>query len=70
MDRKNRRTNGEPDTAQLVEIVSLARDIVDATNARVAREKFTEVVQLAYEHAQLTGTIDRQYLTRLINLAR
>lgn len=70
MDRKHAAAPAQPSTATLVELVALATDIAATQGTRVSREKLAELVTLAYEHSQLTGSIDTGYLTRLINLTR
>lgn len=65
-----RRHKSEPDTARLVELVALTHDLADAARVKLAKDKFTLVVELAYEHAALHGSIDQRHLARLIQLAR
>ena len=73
MDRANAtvpRTHREPDTATLVDIVAAAHDAASAARVTLSREKFTDVVELAYEHAKLHGAVDPRYVARLVKLAK
>lgn len=64
-----RRNHNEPDTAALVDIVARVHDLAGAARVKLSREKFTTVVELAYEQTKLSGKLDEQYLQRLIQLA-
>lgn len=68
LDRKNPTLRSEPDTAAIVEIVACVHDAAGGT--KLARDKFAEIVQLAYEYAQHTGHVDQQVVSRLVKLTQ
>lgn len=70
LDSPHRGTAKTPDTTLLIDVVALVHDVLDAEGVKLKRDKFTELVNLVYENAADTGTVNSTYLRRLIQLAK
>ena len=70
MDTKHKAGPTEPDTSVLIDVVAAVQDVLHAEGVKLKKEKFTELVNLAYERATETGTIDNAYVQRLVRLLR
>jgi hypothetical protein len=70
MDTKHKTGPTEPDTSVLIDVVAAVQDVLHAEGVKMKKEKFTELVNLAYERATETGTIDNHYVQRLVRLLR
>jgi hypothetical protein len=70
MDQRHKTPPGQPDTSTLIEVVSLVHDVLDGEGVKLPRDKFTELVNLTYEHAGGGGAPDQHYLRRLVKLLK
>lgn len=70
MDRPQKGKPGQPDTETLIEVVALAHDLLDGMAVKIAKDKFTEIVNLVYERTQETGQQQSEYARRLIQLLK
>jgi hypothetical protein len=70
LDQQHKTAPGQPDTNLLIEVVALVQDLLQGSNVKLSKEKFTEVVNLVYERAAETNTNQQAYARRLINLLK
>jgi len=70
MDVRHRPTPTEPNTSVLIDVVAAVTDVLQSEGVKLRRDKFTELVNLTYERASDTGSIDQIYLQRLVRLLK
>lgn len=70
MDHWHKGTPGQPDTGALIDIIAAVRDVLEAEGVKAQRAKVEEIVTLVYERLQEEGSVNADFLRRLVKLLK
>ena len=60
----------EVNTDLLIDTIDMTKEIIDKTGLKLSRDKFTQLVNLAYERAVETGAPNQTLIKQLISLMK
>lgn len=70
LDHPHRGALKQPNTDDLIDVIALVQDVLDGEGVKLARPKFTELVNLVYEQSNTDGSVNTAHLRRIVKLLK